>query len=252
MGAMGMSPEMKEAEEEPRRTARQLLRAMTTAALGTLAEDGGPYVALATPAADVDGAPLLFLSRLARHTRHLLRDPRAALLVDATRGLATPLAGTRMSLVGRMRPRDEPRALARYLRLRPDAERYRQFADFGLWRFEIEGAHLVLGFGRVVDLPAEALVDTGPEVAALAAAEPALVAEIDRDHNDLVQLLAERLLGERGGGWRLVALDADGFTLARRQRLRRLELTRPAPTPEAIRSAFLALVHKARRRPAEP
>ncbi len=238
--------------EEEIREARRLLRAMPAASLATLDGDGFPYAAVVTPATDVDGTPLLFVSDLARHTRHLRRDPRAALLVDGTRDLTTPLAGPRMTLTGRAVPADDPRIRDRYLRLRPEAERLRGLRDFHPWRLEVLRVHLVLGFGRVTDPDPARLLHAPEEVAALAAAETDLVAQLDGEHADLVQLLASRLLGEEGGDWHLVGIDPDGFTLRRRQRVRRLDLERPIRDPEAARAAFLELVRRARTRTVEP
>ncbi len=238
--------------EEAIREARRLLRAMPAASLATLDGDGFPYAAVVTPATDVDGAPLLFVSDLARHTRHLRRDPRAALLIDGTRDLATPLAGPRMTLTGRAVPADDPRTRDRYLRLRPEAGRLRALGDFHAWRLEVVRVHLVLGFGRVMDPDPARLLHPPEEVAALAAAEAELVAELDGEHADLVQLLAARLLGEAGGDWHLVGIDPEGFTLRHRQRVRRLEVERPIRDPEAARAAFLELVRRTRARTAEP
>ena len=39
----------------------------------------------------------------------------------------------------------------------PDAARYAAFADFSLYRFHVEGGHLVAGFGRIVSLTPDEL-----------------------------------------------------------------------------------------------
>ena len=65
-------------------TVKQLLSRAPRASLGTLAEDGTPYVSLVLVAEDGQGAPLLLLSDLAEHTKNLVRDARASLLVESS------------------------------------------------------------------------------------------------------------------------------------------------------------------------
>ncbi|TAN67708.1 MAG: pyridoxamine 5'-phosphate oxidase family protein, partial [Magnetospirillum sp.] len=73
---------------------RRVARGQRKAALAT-SLDGRPYVSLVTVAFDHDLSPVLLLSRLADHTRNLLADPRAALLLDGTQGHANPQTGPR-------------------------------------------------------------------------------------------------------------------------------------------------------------
>ena len=62
---------------------RRLMRRCRRVALGTLGESGEPYVSLAMVALEQDGTPLLHLSDLADHTRHLKRDDRDSELASA-------------------------------------------------------------------------------------------------------------------------------------------------------------------------
>ncbi|HWQ14582.1 MAG TPA: pyridoxamine 5'-phosphate oxidase family protein [Roseiflexaceae bacterium] len=140
-----------------------LLRRQRQAALGTLAA-GAPFVSLVAFAAEPDfGGLLLHLSRLAPHTRQLLDDPRASLLVcepDDGREDVQTLA--RLTLTGRASPlaRDTPafadgRAL--YLAKLPSSAALFDFADFELFRLVPERARYVGGFGRIYDLTVEHL-----------------------------------------------------------------------------------------------
>ena len=54
--------------------ARRLLRAASAGVLATAIE-GQPFAALATPATAPDRSPLLLLSGLSEHTRHLRTEP---------------------------------------------------------------------------------------------------------------------------------------------------------------------------------
>src|SRR5258706_2674480 len=125
----------------PSRTAKRLLREAGKGALATLSSDGAPYASLVTLATAMDGAPILLLSRLARHTANAGADPRVSLLLAAERE-GDPLAGTRVSLSGELSRIDDPIARRRFLARHPTAEAYAGFADFAFWRLEMHGAHL--------------------------------------------------------------------------------------------------------------
>src|SRR3954447_15502140 len=134
--------------------AKQLLRGVRAGALATLGrEDGFPFASLVTVATDLDGLPLLLMSRLSTHTLNLERDPRASLLL-AQGGKGDPLAHPRLTVIGRAERTTEPRARRRFLARHPKAKLYADFADFSFWRLEIAGAHLNGGFTRAMALEA--------------------------------------------------------------------------------------------------
>ena len=62
----------------PSRTAKRLLREAGKGALATLLPGGAPYASLVTIACAMDGAPILLLSRLARHTAKQKLDEATA------------------------------------------------------------------------------------------------------------------------------------------------------------------------------
>src|SRR5436853_3169726 len=128
--------------------ARRLVRSRDRAALGT-SLGGRPFVSLVAAACDSDASPLLLLSDLAQHTKNLVAEPSVSLLFEDVAGHADPLAGPRLTLLGRAERCDDPRALARFTARHPSAASYAGFADFHLYRVEIERGHLVAGFGRI-------------------------------------------------------------------------------------------------------
>jgi putative heme iron utilization protein len=133
---------------------RALLEAEAVGLLSTLSvhRAGFPYGSLTPFAVSAQGRPLLLLSGLAAHTKNLLADPRACLFVGDRTAAADPLAGARVSLLGRA-ARVEPAAAgdarARYVTRHPQAEAYFQLSDFGLWELAIEEARLISGFGSM-------------------------------------------------------------------------------------------------------
>jgi putative heme iron utilization protein len=140
--------------------ARALLEAARHGALATLEAGGAPFVSLVAVATDAAGAPLMLLSSLARHSRNIAADPRAALLI-APAGTGDPMAAARLTVSGEMTRCDVAEARERFLARQPEARRYADFSDFTLWRLMPREAHLVAGFGRIRALPAAALVADG-------------------------------------------------------------------------------------------
>lgn len=133
--------------------ARATLAAAATGALATLTPDGSPFASLVLVGTDAAGDIVLLLSRLAAHTRNLAADPRASLLVVAEGGESgDPLAGARVTFSGSVDGQVGDDGRQRFLARHPEAERYASFGDFGFYRLQIASAHLVAGFGRIVDL----------------------------------------------------------------------------------------------------
>ena len=140
--------------EEAAEAARRLLAAESVGVLSTISvhRPGYPYGSVTPYALAGDGAPLLLLSGLAAHTHNLRADPRASLFVGDRNAVADPQAGARVSLLGRAAPlpaADDGDARQRYLARWPGAARYFALGDFALWRFEIEEARLIAGFGDI-------------------------------------------------------------------------------------------------------
>ena len=234
----------------PGTTIRRLLRTATTASLGTLDATGAPYVSLVMLATEPDASPLLLLSDLADHTRNFKRDPRVSLLVDGTTGMASPLAGARATLMGRIEAAADPLRQARYLARHDDARGYAAFADFNLYRIAIERAHLVAGFGQIHWVAASQVLWQGDSVQPLAAAEADVVAHMNEDHLDAVALYATRLLGQPEAQpeapWRLTGIDPEGADLQAGKRHCRLWFDKPATDAESARVELVRLVKRAR------
>lgn len=132
---------------------RALVREARVAALATVAREpaGVPFATLVAIATDERGRPLLLLSRLAEHTQNLLACADASVLVGEL-AAADPLAGGRVTLVGRCErvPDGEVAdARARFLARQPEAAQYVDFADFAFYRLEPSALRYVGGFGRM-------------------------------------------------------------------------------------------------------
>jgi putative heme iron utilization protein len=134
--------------------ARRLVQRARRAALATFALDppGFPYTSLVAVADDGAGRPLLLLSTLAEHTRHLQQRPEASLLIHDEEAGGDPLAAGRVTLLGRCVPVEEGEALdskRRFLDAHPEAKIYADFADFRPYRLTPVALRYVGGFGRM-------------------------------------------------------------------------------------------------------
>ena len=233
---------------DPERAARTLLREGRSGALATLmAGSGDPYCSLVNVATEADGSPLLLISRLAVHTKNILADPRVSLMLDERRQ-GDPLEGARVMLMGVARATAEANARRRYLDRQPEAKMFADFGDFGFYRIALNGAHLVAGFGRIVDLAAADLLTDLAGAEALVAAEAEIVAHMNADHREAIRLYATRLLGESDGDWRCVGCDPDGLELQCDRRARRLSFPRRIATPGVLRQVLKSLAEEARQK----
>jgi putative heme iron utilization protein len=233
--------------------ARRLIRGRDRAALATTLA-GRPYVSFVITACDSDASPLLLLSDLAQHTKNLVADRQVSLLFEDTGEHPDPLAGPRLTLLGRAELLDDPRAAARFAARHPASAQYAGFADFHLYRVTIERGHLVAGFGRIAWIEAAEL-RFAAEASALIAAEAEIVAHMNQDHAEAVELYARRLLRRTGTGWRLTGIDPEGIDLRCPMEgggeAARLNFAAPVLTPAMARHVLVALAQTAREAPGD-
>jgi putative heme iron utilization protein len=215
--------------------ARKLLRAIPVGALATLAKDSGyPFATLTSVATLPDGAPLLLLSGLAHHTRNLNADARVSLLL-AESGKGDPLTHPRLTVVGRVSllvdAKARSRARNRFLRRHPKAGLYADFADFGFWRLDPEGAHLNGGFARAADYAGADLLTPMAGAEELIEAEEGMLDEINARPKAFREALAAAAGEDKTSHWRASGLDPDGLDLLCGQAGARLSFARPARNP---------------------
>lgn len=209
--------------------AKKLLRESRYGALATSNADGSPYASLVSLATTMDGSPITLISGLALHTQNLARDNRASLLLASVGG-GDPLVSPRISISVRVEISEEPSVRRRFLARNPDAAMYADFPDFSFRKLTMLGAHLVAGFGRIVDLSAADLTTDLSGAEDLVATEESAVAHMNEDHADALALYATRLLGQQPGAWRMTGVDPEGMDLLLGDEIARL------PFPEPVRS----------------
>jgi len=237
------------ADFDAARLARSLLRRSRQGALATLmARSGDPYCSLANVATHADGSPILLISRLALHTQNILADARISLMLDE-RAEGDPLEGSRIMLAGRAEEAsgdDVAMLRRRYLNAHPSAEAFVDFRDFSFFRIRPHAAHLVAGFGRIVDLKPEQFLTEIADAGALLDAEQGAVEHMNEDHRDAIHLYATKLLGADLADWRCTGCDPDGIDMQSGATTLRLDFPRRIVTPAALRQMLGELAEQAR------
>jgi putative heme iron utilization protein len=233
-------------EFDAKAACKKLLREARSGALATLmTSSGDPYCSLVNVATAADGAPLLLLSKLALHTQNILADSRVSLMFDERR-FGDPLEGARVMLMGSAAVTEDADARRRYLARHPDAEMFTGFGDFAFYRVTLKAAHLVAGFGRIVDFAASDVLTDLSGAEALVTAEPEIVTHINDEHSNVVRLYATKLLDGPDGAWRCVGCDPEGLELQLDRIALRLAFPQRIKSPGPLRGILMELAQTAR------
>jgi hypothetical protein len=218
-----------------------------------LPENAFPFASLVNVATAPDGSPILLLSRLAAHSRHLASDPRLSLLLAQT-GAGDPLAHPRVTIMGTgecvIDPDRRAALKTRFLAKHPESALYADFGDFSFWRVAMEQAHLNGGFARAGRFKASEIATSLEGAEALVAAEAQALAEMNAHHQDALARLAAALAGKSDGPWRATGIDPEGIDLGCGDRTARLAFPRPVCTLQDLREILPELVKPTR--PAAP
>ena len=228
--------------------ARTLLLGKTTGALSTVSPAGYPHGSFVTFALH-EGDPVFLVSTLATHTKHLMKNPRASLLVfeDAH---ADPLAIVRGTLLGDARCLDDPGpAREAFLAAHPQAAYYADFGDFSFWSLAVAELRYIGGYGRMSWVPLEDWKGAEPDPLAEHAA--GIVSHMNEDHADACVAYARAFTrAKEAPEATMVGVDRYGFELSvateKGPRPARIAIDDEVPTPVEARKALVALVHRAR------
>jgi putative heme iron utilization protein len=226
--------------------AKKLLREGRSGALATLMPGAGdPYCSLVNVATESSGAPLMLLSTLAIHTKNLAADKRISLMLDERKD-GDPLQGARVMLMGEVAEERSSSARTAYLLRHPEAEQFVDFADFSFFRMQINRAHLVAGFGRIVDLAAKDILTDISDAKALLAAQADAIAHMNADHSEACRLYATKLMGAPDGDWRCAGIDPEGIELQSGQTALRLFFSQRVTALGPLRAVLKQLAEQAR------
>jgi putative heme iron utilization protein len=213
--------------------------------------EGFPFGSLAPYGQDRAGSPTLLVSTMAMHTQNLLADPRASLLVAEPDWREDPLAGVRVTLVGRVArlTGDEVGPVREdYLARHENARHWVDFDDFSFYRLSVERLYYVGGFGAMgwVDAAAYAAAEPDP----LAESAAGILEHMNADHADALVLYCRAFVGIEADEATMLSVDRLGFRVRARsgERLQgvRLNFPREARTPQQAREVLVEMVRTAR------
>lgn len=233
--------------------AKTLLRTARCGALAAIEPaTGAPLVSRVGVSTDIDGAPVILISRLAAHTTAVLADPRCALLLGEP-GKGDPLAHARISIDCRAteieRDTDDHKRLEwRYLAHQPKASLYVGLGDFRFFRLEPQKASLNGGFGRAYAMTPADFMTLSPANQELAAAERSAVEHMNDDHGEAVDLYARVFARAPAGNWQLVGIDADGIDIVSGDAVERIFFPEPLKSAADMRMALVKMAQEARQK----
>jgi hypothetical protein len=230
--------------------AKELLRSVRAGALATLVPGKAfPFASLVNVATAPDGSPILLLSRLAAHTRHLASDPRLSLLLVQT-GAGDPLAHPRVTIMGSGECVSDPdgRAAlkARFLAKHPQSALYADFGDFAFWHVAMDEAHLIGGFGVQGHFKAASLATSLEGAEDLVAAEAQALAHVNAHYQAALARLATALAGKPDGPWQATGIDPEGIDLGCGDLSARIAFPRPVRGVDDLRETLPQLIETAR------
>jgi putative heme iron utilization protein len=232
--------------------ARTLLESVSTGTLCTLSRDpaGYPYGSLVTYGLEAN-EPVFLISTLAEHTKNLLADSRASLLVSESRP-GDPLANGRVTLLGRAEPLSgerRERARQAYLARFPSAADYATFRDFDFFGLEVSGVRYIGGYGRMswVDLGEWRAAHPDP----IAPDARAILEHMNQDHRDALPAYCRAFAGLATVDEAVMtSIDRLGFEMSvvagASTRTVRLAFHEPIASKVDARQALVALLKEAR------
>ena len=233
--------------------ARTLVHLARAGTLSTLSRrhPGHPFGSVMPYAPDERGAPLLLISSMAMHTQNLEADPRASLLVTQPGWTEDPLAGGRVTLMGRAaRVPEHERSAAReaYLARHPKAAFWVDFEDFTFWRLEVADVYFVGGFAAMDWVTGAGYVAARPDP--LADAAEGIVEHMNRDHADALLTLSRAHADAAAEEATMLSVDRLGFRVRIRsgERLHgaRIAFPREVVTAEQCRTTLIEMIRGAR------
>jgi putative heme iron utilization protein len=132
---------------------RKLWRSVETGILSTtsVAVPGYPFGSVVPYVTTAEGAPVIYISHLAQHTKNLLADPRACLTVIEPAQDDAQAAG-RISLLGDaavVPEGDRDQVAELYFATFPTSRRFSETHGFTFWALTPKRVRFIGGFGRI-------------------------------------------------------------------------------------------------------
>jgi putative heme iron utilization protein len=217
--------------------ARRLFLQESFGVLSTISIDvaGYPFGSVTPYCVDEHCRPIIFIARIAQHTKNIVADSRVSLTVmektqDSddvqTQGRVTYIADARLV------KSEESRAGERYFRYFPESRQYDQTHDFEFFRLEPVRIRFIGGFGQIYWIEPGEFSLKNPFTAAQ---EARILDHMNKDHGEALRHYVDGLDAT------MIGIDGEGFDLATPKGKRRCSFDRPVRTMEEAREALVAM-----------
>ena len=233
--------------------ARTLAKKHLTATLCSVSKqhEGHPYGSFVTYAMH-EGQPIFLISALAEHTKNLMKNPKASLLISENTS-ENPLASARVTLVGNCRKLSDGEVEAAretYLRHHPSAAAYVDFRDFFFFGLEVSAIRYIGGFGKMSWFEHEDWITAEPDPLADHAND--IITHMNEDHQDAMVLYCEAMSdAENVESAVMTGIDRYGFEMDATQHDGvhpiRIAFGQEVATPDEARIELVRMVKAARK-----
>ena len=179
---------------------RALMRSAAAGVLATrsVAVEGYPLGSVVPFVLTPEGLCIVYVSRIAQHTKNFEKDPRASLTVaeaDLSGGDGDPQAFGRVSVLGdarRLEGAERDAARARYECFFPESRGHSDVHDFDYWAIDPVRVRYIGGFGAIHWVERDAFRLPPAE---WQAGEAGIVQHMNEDHRDAMALIWQQLRG---------------------------------------------------------
>tara|TARA_B100001094_G_scaffold229975_1_gene224578 strand:- start:509 stop:1330 length:822 start_codon:yes stop_codon:yes gene_type:complete len=195
--------------------------------------------------------PIFLFSTLAEHTKNLIRNPKASLLISED-GDGNPLALGRITLVGdcvKLPKHEHESAKEKFLEKHPQSKSYADWNDFSFYQLEVSSIRYIGGFGKMSWVKIDEWVDAEPDP--LDHDAIGIIEHMNDDHRDAMVLMCKFLSkAKTTSDAEMTSIDRYGFEMLAKteqgDRKIRLGFDKEVTTPDTARIALVSLVKKAR------
>lgn len=213
---------------------------------------GFPFGSVMPYGLTADGEPTFLISSMAMHTRNVLNDPHATLLITQATDSPNPLGAGRISLMGQVELVEGEEALAEvasgYLERNPSAKNWMGFGDFRFFRLKLVDVYFVGGFGVMGWITANEFQAAQPDP--LAPFSDGIIQHMNEDHRDSMVLLARHYGGFEAADAEMTSVDRLGFNLRLQtgdgMKGARIAYPEAIESGDDIRGVFVSMVKAAR------
>ncbi|UCH83728.1 MAG: pyridoxamine 5'-phosphate oxidase family protein [Candidatus Latescibacterota bacterium] len=223
--------------------ARALIRRTDAGVLSTHSVElrGYPFGSLTPFVASHEGRPVVFISKLAQHTKNIVADPRLCLTVfdPAEKNRQT---STRVSIMGDGEPvpSDQVQVLAeRYFSFFPSARRFADFPDFQFYWVEPHQVRFIPGMGQIHWLEKTGWLVPTPD---WKADETEIIQQVNERHTRSLDSLCRHFYEIQPKCAQVIAADPEGFHIRADDDILYFVFERPCISADQLTNAIDRMV----------